>query len=241
MKVFLNAMNVSLIVKAPHQTVLSFFSKKNVIPQTIINNISLNLNEGDKVAVIGSNGAGKSSLLRLLGATLLPSKGSIEHSHLPTCLLGGATTGLDVMLTGLESIRIFGIQNGMNKKTIRPFRQEIIEFCSLGSRIQDPIYTYSSGMRARLRFALVTSLDPTILIQDENILPKLDIEFRKKAQERLDRLHRNVGIFVSASHNIKDLSNCNRVLKIKEGKIEFFEKINALGLKHLLETGERLN
>lgn len=233
--------DVCLEVRSNPKGIKSKFGNNRSSSEMIINNVSLTLKGGDRVALVGDNGAGKSTLLRIMGLAIPPSRGLVSASHQPTNLLGSASTGLDKMLTGLEAIRIFQVQNMIGKQSRKNFTQDVVEFCELDMKITDPIYTYSSGMQARLKFALVTALNPTILLQDENIFPSFDSTFRQKAEERLISLHKNVGIFVCASHNTRDFSTCNRLLKLSAGVIEFYKEVSPSDLRALVRSRKILS
>ena len=135
---------------------------------------------GESLAVIGPNGAGKSTLLQVLAGIIRPSEGSVEVSgHVSGLLTLGA--GFDRDLTGRDNILLGGAFLGLDDDVTRELLPSIVEYADLGQFIDAPLKTYSSGMRARLGFAIATSVDPDILLLDE-VLATGDAEFRDEVQ-----------------------------------------------------------
>jgi ABC-type polysaccharide/polyol phosphate transport system ATPase subunit len=184
-----------------------------------LSNVSLTLKAGDKLAILGRNGAGKSTLLQVLAGVLPPTHGKYFLRGRVLGLLGGAEMGLDAEASGRRNIITLGISLGESIERMESLTDEIIDFSELGNRIDDPVYTYSSGMAARLRFSTLTSLNPNILIVDEGI-GAADAAFAKKAEERLENFMGNAGILIMASHNTSFLRQfCNRGLVLFKGKV----------------------
>src|SRR5262249_33291632 len=131
-----------------------------------LRNVDFNLVHGESLAVIGPNGAGKSTLLQCLAGIIMPSEGQIEvRGTMSSLLTLGA--GFDQELTGRENILLTGAFMGLDHVDMMNRVEPIIEFADIGQFIDAPIRTYSSGMRARLGFAIATSVDPDILLLDE--------------------------------------------------------------------------
>ncbi|MGA0380843.1 MAG: ABC transporter ATP-binding protein, partial [Candidatus Poseidoniaceae archaeon] len=149
-----------------------------------LDDISLDVNKGEVVGIIGPNGSGKSTLLRVIAGIYAPDEGSIEVKGRIT-LLAGVGTGFNQNLTGRENISLTASIFGFNKKDILEMEEEIIEFSGIREFIDDPIRTYSAGMRARLGFAIISNLDPDILLLDE-VMSVGDHEFRKKSRARIE-------------------------------------------------------
>lgn len=183
-----------------------------------LDDISFSLEEGDRLGLIGHNGAGKSSLLNVLGGIYLPHQGSVEIKGKVTPLFN-MILGLDTDDTGYENIYTIGMYYGLTRQAIDAKKDEIIEFSELGDFIYLPARTYSSGMLLRLSFAIVTSLEPEILLMDEDIGVG-DANFADRAAVRLDSFYKKVGILVIASHS-DDLIRkmCNKVMLLDHGKI----------------------
>lgn len=183
-----------------------------------LDDISFTLQEGDRLGLIGHNGAGKSSLLNLLGGIYLPLKGQVETIGKVTSLFN-PSLGLDIDDTGYENIFSIGMYYGLTKKEINLKKDEIIECSELGDYIYLPARTYSNGMLMRLCFAIVTSLNPEILLMDEGIGVG-DSNFAKKATERLEYFYKKIGIIVIASHSDELIEKmCNKAMLLDHGKI----------------------
>jgi ABC-2 type transport system ATP-binding protein/lipopolysaccharide transport system ATP-binding protein len=170
-----------------------------------IDNISLEIPEGARIGLTGHNGAGKSTLLRVLAGIYAPTQGSVEISGNVGVLID-QHAGMLHEETGLENIRLKGISLGISPKKMNSMISEIIEFSELGDFIHVPIKTYSAGMVSRLAFAIVTSINPEILIIDEGIGAG-DAAFQEKVRRRIDSMLAKVSIVVAASHNEDLLKN----------------------------------
>lgn len=185
---------------------------------TALKNVSFRLQNGDAVALIGHNGAGKSTMLRTMAGVYSPIAGEvIRAGRVATVLELGA--GMDPELSGYENIIRMGVLMGMGMGEIKEKTQEIEDFTQLGDFLQLPVRTYSSGMSTRLMFAVATSTQPDILLVDE-IFGMGDAEFQVKAKQRMEQLVRSVGVFVFASHN-HDLikTYCNRFFRLEHGTV----------------------
>ena len=131
-----------------------------------LNDISFTVEKGDRVGVLGFNGAGKSTLLKVIAGVLKPTKGSVSVNGViaPMLELGA---GFDMNYSGKENIFLYGATMGYSRKFIEEKYDQIVEFSELGDFINVPVKNYSSGMRARLGFAIATAVEPEILILDE--------------------------------------------------------------------------
>lgn len=190
---------------------------------TALKEVSFSLSDGDAVALIGHNGAGKSTMLRTMAGVYTPVAGEVlRRGRVATVLELGA--GMDPELSGYENIIRMGVLMGMSMREIQERTAEIEEFTQLGDFLQLPVRTYSSGMSTRLMFAVATSTQPDILLVDE-IFGMGDAEFQVKAKQRMERLIKSVGIFVFASHN-NDLikAYCNRFFRLKHGAVHEISK-----------------
>ncbi len=151
----------------------------------VLRGIFFEVFKGETFAIIGRNGAGKSTILGLIAGVLIPSKGrvTVRGKISPLLELGG---GFHPELTGRENIMLNGVLLGLTRLEVRKKMEEIIEFSELREFINQPIRTYSSGMLARLGFSVVSSLDPEILLIDE-ILAVGDMEFQKKCLVKIQQ------------------------------------------------------
>ena len=191
-------------------------SKKNWF--RALDGINLDVNKGEVVGIIGPNGSGKSTLLRVIAGIYAPDEGSIEVEGRIT-LLAGVGTGFNQNLTGRENISLTASIFGFNKKDILEMEEDIIEFSGIREFIDDPIRTYSAGMRARLGFAIISNLDPDILLLDE-VMSVGDHEFRKKSRERIEELVNGDATVVIVSHSKAILKSlCDNVYFIRQGQI----------------------
>lgn len=191
---------------------------RSVVTVKALDRISLTLRPGDRLGVLGHNGAGKSSLLRVLSGAYEPSSGTADIQGSRSSLLD-MTMGMDPEFSGVDNIFLRGAFIGMSQKEVRRIIPEIAEFSELGSYIDLPMRTYSSGMSLRLAFAICTAQVPDILLLDE-LISVGDESFALKARNRIEALIQNSKILVLASHSIETLRNyCNRAILLHEGSM----------------------
>lgn len=186
-----------------------------------LNNISLNIQHGDRIGLIGHNGAGKSTFLRLLAGIYEPSEGLIEVEGKVSSMLD-IMHGIESECTGYENIYTRGLLLGLTREEIEKKTQEIAEFSCLGDYLHMPVRTYSSGMMVRLAFSISSSIQPDILLIDE-IFGAGDADFMEKARSKMISLLNNSRIVVFASHSPQLIQEfCNKVLVLNAGQVEFF-------------------
>lgn len=184
-----------------------------------LEDISLDINLGDVVGIIGFNGAGKSTMLKVVSGILKPTKGtvSIKGSIAPLIELGA---GFDPELSGRENIYLNGAILGINKKKMNEKIDEIIEFAELSDFIDSPVKNYSSGMYARLGFSIATCIRPDILIVDE-ILSVGDYKFQEKSKQRIKDMMAEGTTIIMVSHTISQVKElCNKIVWLDKGKIK---------------------
>ena len=180
--------------------------------------ITLSLNQGDRVALVGHNGAGKSTLLRLMAGIYEPTRGTAAVRGKVAPIFDLAV-GMDPEISGMDNIIIRGLFLGMTKKQMEARMDDIAEFTELGDYLEMPMRAYSTGMRVRLALGVVTSIDPEILLLDEGI-GAVDAEFLAKARGRLNQLVERSGILVFASHSDEFLADlCDTALWMEHGRI----------------------
>jgi ABC-type polysaccharide/polyol phosphate transport system ATPase subunit len=183
-----------------------------------LSGITLDIEHGDRLAVIGANGAGKSTLLKVLAGIYAPTSGRMHASGRVSALLT-ASVGLNPDATGRENIIIRGMYMDVHPRDMRARVDEIAEFTELGSFIDMPVRTYSSGMMVRLCFAVATSLRPEILVMDE-WLAAGDAAFLNKARQRMEDFLSSTSILVLASHSLSLVKEwCNRAILLDQGRI----------------------
>jgi len=183
--------------------------------------VSLTLRRGQCLGVIGNNGAGKSSLLKMLAGTMHPSTGLLERQGRVTAILElGA--GFHPDFTGRDNLYFGGSLIGIDAAAMRALEAEIITFSELGEAIDRPVKTYSSGMVVRLAFALVTAVEPDLLIIDE-ALAVGDQHFQKKCVERIEQFRRNGCTILFCSHSLYHVRQlCDVTLWLDKGEQRAF-------------------
>jgi ABC-2 type transport system ATP-binding protein/lipopolysaccharide transport system ATP-binding protein len=183
-----------------------------------LSGITLDIEHGDRLAIIGANGAGKSTLLKVLAGIYAPTRGRMHASGRVSALLT-ASVGLNPDATGRENIIIRGMYMDVHPRDMRARVDEIAEFTELGSFIDMPVRTYSSGMMVRLCFAVATSLRPEILLMDE-WLAAGDAAFLSKARQRMEDFVSDTSVLVLASHSMPLVKEwCNRAILLDQGRI----------------------
>lgn len=183
-----------------------------------LRNVTFQVRHGDAVGIIGPNGAGKSTLLQVLAGIITPSEGFVEvDGHVSSLLTLGV--GFDQELSGTDNIRLAGAFMGLDHTLVEERLPAIVAYADLGDFIDAPIKTYSSGMRARLGFAIATSVNPDILILDE-VLSTGDAAFRAKSKQRVGELVQEAKAIVLVTHDMNWVTEyCNRAMLIEKGHI----------------------
>lgn len=193
--------------------------RKHRLVVEALRNISFSLCSGDRLGFIGSNGAGKTTMLRTMAGIYEPVGGSIVIEGAVTALLD-PSQGMNFELTGRENIRLRGLFNGLSEATIKQLQQDVAAFAGLDQFMELPVRTYSTGMVVRLGFALATAIKPQILLMDEWILAG-DSGFLEKARHRLETMVRGAEILVLSSHSADIILKwCNRVIWMDSGQIK---------------------
>jgi ABC-type polysaccharide/polyol phosphate transport system ATPase subunit len=183
-----------------------------------LKDITLELQDGDRVALVGRNGAGKSTLLKTIGKFVLPDAGVLRMEGGVTALFG-VNGGLDIELSGYDNIFLMGRLLGMRRAEMNRHLKDIEEFSELGSFLNMPVRSYSDGMKVRLGFSIVTCLNPDILILDEAIGAG-DAHFLDKAARRAQQLYARANIIVMASHDANIVRHlCNKAAWIDQGRL----------------------
>ena len=183
-----------------------------------LNDISFTVEKGDRVGVLGFNGAGKSTLLKVIAGVLKPTKGSVKVNGViaPMLELGA---GFDMNYSGKENIFLYGATMGYSRKFIESKYDEIVEFSELGDFINVPVKNYSSGMRARLGFAIATAVEPEVLILDE-VLSVGDAKFRQKSEAKVRSMFDKGITVLFVSHSTQQVLNiCNKAIIIDKGRL----------------------
>ena len=183
-----------------------------------LSGINLELKSGGRLGLIGHNGAGKSTMLRMLAGVYEPSSGEFVRQGTVASLID-PSLGIEGDATGIENIMLRGLVMGMSKKEVDALIFDICEFSGLGEYVNMPVRTYSTGMMMRLAFSISTSVQADILLMDE-WLSVGDADFTAKAEKRMRDVVSKSGILVLASHSPKLIQKeCNRVIHLEHGRI----------------------
>jgi teichoic acid transport system ATP-binding protein len=188
--------------------------------------ITFGIKRGESVAIFGKNGAGKSTLLKLITGVTFASRGEIVVNGQVSAILE-LTAGFDEALTGRENIYLKGLILGLEKNSVKQIEEEIISFANLDEYIDQPVRTYSSGMKARLGFAINAHINPDILIIDE-ALSVGDKDFRKKCRAKIAeiRAREHVTVLLVTHSAESALEFCERGLVLEGGKLVYDGAVN---------------
>ena len=210
------------------ETILnSFREKSRDVEVTAIKNLSLQIRRGEILAIVGRNGAGKSTLLKLLAGVLPPSTGRVivRGSIAPMIELGAGFNG---ELTGYENIVLYGTLLGRSPAQMRDRAKEITDWAGLQESINLPLRTYSSGMIARLAFAIATDQKSDLIIMDE-ILSVGDMEFQEKSRSRVQNVMNSDSAIVLVSHDLDSVRKmANQALWIDHGQVMKYGNVNSV-------------
>lgn len=183
-----------------------------------LKDVSFTVNKGERLGILGLNRAGKSTLLKIIAGVYKPTEGTVMHNGViaPMLELGA---GFDPQYTGAENIYLYGSVLGYPKSYLKEKFNEIVEFSELEKFINVPLKNYSSGMRARLGFAIATIADPDILILDE-VLSVGDAKFRKKSEKKIMEMFDRGVTVLFVSHSLEQVQRlCNKAIILEHGKL----------------------
>ncbi|OAB86002.1 ABC transporter ATP-binding protein [Brucella intermedia] len=184
-----------------------------------LTDVSVTLSDGDRVGLIGHNGSGKTTMLRVFSGIYTPTHGEAVVNGDCVSLIN-INLGIDPDATGRENIRLRSAIMGMDPKETAAKLDEIADFSGLGDFLDMPFRTYSSGMQLRLAFATSTAIRPEILIMDE-WLSTGDEDFKERANKRMQELVDSTKILILASHSRELLEkNCNRIIWLEHGQVK---------------------
>lgn len=193
-------------------------SSKHVRIIQALDDVNLDVEYGQVLGIIGTNGAGKSSMMRVIAGIIPPTKGRIEvFGSVSTLLALGV--GFNPSMSGRDNVFLGGLAAGMSREEIETHFQEIAEFSELGEAIDAPMRTYSSGMFSRLAFSVAATVRPDILIVDE-ALSTGDAKFKEKSLNRMKELRSDDRALILVSHAMATLREvCNDVVWMHKGKL----------------------
>jgi ABC-2 type transport system ATP-binding protein len=218
------------------KTLLSFLEGKYRKPskKLILDKVDLVVNAGEKIGIIGSNGSGKSTMLKLICGILKPTTGNlwVKGEIAPLIELGA---GFDPDLSVRDNIVLYGVMLGFSRKEMKERVFSILDFAELQDYTFAPVKSLSSGMSARLGFAIATDVQPDILILDE-VLSVGDESFKNKCQKRIDKLWDHHTTILVVSHGLEFIQqSCERAIWLDRGKIRFAGSTEET-ISHYLES-----
>ena len=200
----------------------------------ILDKVDLVVNAGEKIGIIGSNGSGKSTMLKLICGILKPTTGNlwVKGEIAPLIELGA---GFDPDLSVRDNIVLYGVMLGFSRKEMKERVFSILDFAELQDYTFAPVKSLSSGMSARLGFAIATDVQPDILILDE-VLSVGDESFKNKCQKRIDKLWDHHTTILVVSHGLEFIQqSCERAIWLDRGKIRFAGSTEET-ISHYLES-----
>ncbi len=215
-----------------------------------LNHISFQVKKGESVGIIGTNGSGKSTILKIITGVLTPTEGNVRVSGVISALLElGA--GFNSDYTGIENIYMNGTMMGFSKKEMDAKLQDILDFADIGDFVYQPVKTYSSGMFVRLAFALAINVEPEILIVDE-ALSVGDVFFQSKCYRRMEEIRQNGTTILMVTHDMGSvIKYCDRVVLLNKGNfvaegapgkmVDLYKKILANQMDLLEEELSEMN
>lgn len=205
---------------------LSRASKRGMREVRALQGVSFVAYEGEAIGVVGRNGSGKSTLMRALAGLEAPSKGQVYAEGRPALL--GVNAALIPELSGERNVILGALAIGLKAKEARERYDEIVEFADIGEFIDLPMRTYSSGMGARLRFAIASQTTQRVLLIDE-ALATGDSEFRERSEARINELREKAGTVFLVTHTLAEIErSCTRVLWIDEGVLRMDGEVDAV-------------
>ena len=203
------------------RTILSFLEGKYRQPakKLVLDNINLSVRQGEKIGIIGANGSGKSTLLKMICGILQPTTGlvKVRGKIAPLIELGA---GFDAELSVLDNIVLYGVMLGFPRQEMKKRAKLILEFAELEDYALVPVKGLSSGMTARLGFAIATDIEPDILILDE-VLSVGDESFKNKSQQRMNEFWQDNVTIMLVSHSMDLIQNaCHQAIWLEQGRIK---------------------
>lgn len=221
MSVVIQAKNLKKMYKMygnQNEKIFSFLKKRKYDEFYALNDVSFDISTGECVGIIGHNGAGKSTLLKILTGVAYATEGELTVNGKVSSLLE-LGSGFNPELTGVENIYFNGTLNGLSTAQIDAVKDEIIDFADIGDFVYQPVKNYSSGMFARLAFAVAINIDPDILIVDE-ILSVGDVGFQVKCMEKFEDFKKSGKTILYVSHGLGTVKKfCDRAIWLQKGEV----------------------
>ena len=219
--------------------ILQILKRTNTSSFLALDSVSFSVKKGEVVGIIGRNGCGKSTLLRIIAGIFSPDQGTCKSAG-KISLLAGLGTGFTGHLTGRENAFLYGSILGHEQAVMKGLMDEIISFSELESFIDEPLRTYSAGMKARLGLAVASALNPEILLIDE-VLGVGDPVFKEKSKKKILDMVSEAGTVVIVSHSFALMTSiCDRVIHMSNGKIKFIgDPQEAISSYYASEEGRK--
>lgn len=195
-----------------------FFKNKKAKINKALKGVSFSIDRGEAVGLIGDNGAGKSTILKHITGVAFPTEGEVTVKGKVAALLE-LTAGFSMQMTGRENIYLKGYILGLTDTEIKRLEERIVDFAELGDYIDQPVRTYSSGMKMRLGFAINVNIEPDVLVIDE-ALSVGDATFKKKCKQKIADTIKSGVTVLYVSHNAESVKElCTRALYLKKGEL----------------------
>lgn len=203
-----------------------FLLGKKGKPYYALKGISFAIEKGDSVGLVGLNGSGKSTLANMLAGISAPSSGNLIVDGTPSLI--AISSGLNQYLTGIENITLKGLMIGLTMKEIDAIRKDIVNFADIGPFVSQPVKTYSSGMKARLGFAIAVHIHPDIIIVDE-ALSVGDPSFSQRCLEKMESFRKEGKTLVFVSHSLTQIrAFCNKAMWLEYGVMRGYGEVNEI-------------
>lgn len=197
-----------------------FFKPRNPKTNKALNNVSFEISRGESVGIVGDNGAGKSTLLKMITGVSFPDEGEIIVNGKVAALLE-LTAGFSEEMTGRENIYLKGYILGLADAYIKEIEERIIDFAELDEYIDQPVRTYSSGMKMRLGFAINVNIEPDVLVVDE-ALAVGDASFKRKCKDKIKSIIAAGTTVLYVSHSADSVREiCPRAIYLRKGTVIF--------------------
>lgn len=218
---FKNVSKTYILYKNDQERFKALFIKpKNPKTNKALNNVSFEIKRGESVGIVGDNGAGKSTLLKMITGVAFPDEGDITVNGKVAALLE-LTAGFSTEMTGRENIYLKGYILGLEDEYIKEIEKNIIDFAELGDYIDQPVRTYSSGMKMRLGFAINVNIEPDVLVVDE-ALAVGDASFKRKCKDKIKEIISSGTTVLYVSHSADSVREiCPRSIYLRKGSVIF--------------------
>lgn len=216
---FKNVSKEYILYKSDRARLKALFKKpKNPKIHHALNDVTFEIKQGESVGILGDNGAGKSTMLKMITGVTFPTSGEVEVEGKVAALLE-LTAGFSMEMTGRENIYLKGYILGLENDYIQQIEEKIVDFAQLGDYIDQPVRTYSSGMKMRLGFAINVNIEPDILVVDE-ALAVGDNAFKRKCKNKIKEIISQGVTVLYVSHSTPSVQEiCDRAIYLRKGKL----------------------